>query len=83
MGQVTCLSTEAGKTLADAEAEIIRGLDSIQSACSVGQEMAGMYNMSETTQTYTLSEPLVRLLVTGIRFRRLTRLGCLRIYNPV
>ncbi|BDD63536.1 hypothetical protein MAP00_008414 [Monascus purpureus] len=66
---VTCLSTEAGKTLADAEAEIIRGLDSIQSACSVGQEMAGMYNMSETTQTYTLSEPLgVCVSITPFNF---------------
>ena len=48
-----------GKTIADSEAEIVRGLDSVQSACSIGHEMVGMCNMSETTQSYTISEPLV------------------------
>ena len=55
-----------GKTVPDGEAEIVRGLDSVQSACSVGHEMVGMCNMSDVTQSYTISEPLVGIMISSI-----------------
>lgn len=58
--QVTCLSREVGKTLADADAEVFRGLDCIHAACSIGPEMAGMYLGGDATLLQTLYEPLVR-----------------------
>ncbi|EAW15319.1 uncharacterized protein ACLA_059860 [Aspergillus clavatus NRRL 1] len=54
-----CLSREVGKTLADADAEVYRGLDSIQAACSIGPEMTGMYLGADPTQLTTFHEPLV------------------------
>ncbi|GES63230.1 methylmalonate-semialdehyde dehydrogenase [Aspergillus terreus] len=55
---VTCLSREVGKTLADADAEVFRGLDCIHAACSIGPEMAGMYLGGDATLLQTLYEPL-------------------------
>ncbi|KAF9887245.1 hypothetical protein FE257_010373 [Aspergillus nanangensis] len=55
---VTCLSREVGKTLADADAEVFRGLDCIHAACSIGPEMAGMYLGGDATLLQTLYESL-------------------------
>ncbi|KAF7596840.1 hypothetical protein BBP40_012440, partial [Aspergillus hancockii] len=55
---VTCLCREVGKTPADANAEVFRGLDSIHAACSIGPEMAGMYLGSDPTLLQTFYEPL-------------------------
>lgn len=77
--EVACLSTEMRKTVADADGEVMRGIDSVQSACSIGHEMVGTCNMSEPTQSYTLYEPLVfniefRLLLYTLseKLRKLT-----------
>lgn len=56
---IACLLREVGKTLADADAEVYRGLDSIHAACSIGPEMAGMYLSADPTQLTTFHEPLV------------------------
>ncbi|OJJ96280.1 hypothetical protein ASPACDRAFT_1859529 [Aspergillus aculeatus ATCC 16872] len=55
---VTCLSREVGKTLADADAEVFRGLDCIHAACSVGPEMAGMFLGGDATLLQTFYEPV-------------------------
>ncbi|GKZ38787.1 hypothetical protein AbraIFM66950_011251 [Aspergillus brasiliensis] len=55
---VTCLSREVGKTLADADAEVFRGLDCIHAACSIGPEMAGMYLGGDATLLQTFYEPV-------------------------
>ncbi|PWY83599.1 methylmalonate-semialdehyde dehydrogenase [Aspergillus heteromorphus CBS 117.55] len=55
---VTCLSREVGKTLADADAEVFRGLDCIHAACSIGPEMAGMFLGGDATLLQTFYEPV-------------------------
>ncbi|KAB8235907.1 methylmalonate-semialdehyde dehydrogenase [Aspergillus alliaceus] len=66
---VTCLCREVGKTVADAKAEVFRGLDCIHAACSIGPEMAGMYLGSDPTLLQTFYEPLgVCMSVTPFSF---------------
>ncbi|PLB36134.1 Methylmalonate-semialdehyde dehydrogenase [Aspergillus candidus] len=55
---VACLCREVGKTLADANTEVFRGLDCIHAACSIGTEMAGMYLGSDPTILQTFYEPV-------------------------
>lgn len=45
--------------MADADAEIERGLDAIETACAIGNEMFGVYMTNQATEVHTLHEPLV------------------------
>ncbi len=54
------LSAEQGKTLADAEGDIFRGLEVVEHACSVGSLQLGEFaeNVAAGVDTYTLRQPL-------------------------
>ncbi|RTL28509.1 MAG: CoA-acylating methylmalonate-semialdehyde dehydrogenase [Burkholderiales bacterium] len=54
------LTHEQGKTLADAEGDIIRGLEVVEHACSVGTLQLGEFaeNVAGGVDTYTLRQPI-------------------------
>lgn len=54
------LSAEQGKTLADAEGDIFRGLEVVEHACSIGTLQMGEFaeNVASGVDTYTLRQPL-------------------------
>ncbi|KAF5574414.1 methylmalonate-semialdehyde dehydrogenase (acylating) [Fusarium pseudocircinatum] len=66
---VTCLITEVGKTMQDAESEFERGLDSLMSAIGVSNHNGGNYWPGHTTHTNTIHDPLgVCVSVTPFNF---------------
>jgi malonate-semialdehyde dehydrogenase (acetylating)/methylmalonate-semialdehyde dehydrogenase len=54
------LSAEQGKTLADAEGDVFRGLEVIEHACSIGTLQLGEFaeNVAGGVDTYTLHQPI-------------------------
>ncbi|BEV72694.1 CoA-acylating methylmalonate-semialdehyde dehydrogenase [Paludibacterium sp. THUN1379] len=54
------LTAEQGKTLADAEGDIFRGLEVVEHACSVGTLQLGEFaeNVAGGVDTYTLRQPI-------------------------
>ncbi len=54
------LSAEQGKTLADAEGDIFRGLEVVEHACSIGSLQMGEFveNVAGGVDTYTLRQPI-------------------------
>ncbi|WP_104500910.1 CoA-acylating methylmalonate-semialdehyde dehydrogenase [Acinetobacter indicus] len=54
------LTAEQGKTLADAEGDIQRGLEVVEHACSVGSLQMGEYieGVARGVDTYTMQQPL-------------------------
>ena len=54
------LSAEQGKTLADAEGEVFRGLEVVEHACSIGTLQLGEFaeNVAGGVDTYTIRQPL-------------------------
>ena len=54
------LTAEQGKTLADAEGDIQRGLEVVEHACSIGTLQMGEYTegVARGVDTYTLQQPL-------------------------
>lgn len=67
------LTAEQGKTLADAEGDIQRGLEVVEHACSIGSLQMGEYieGVARGVDTYTLQQPLgVCAGITRLTFRR-------------
>jgi malonate-semialdehyde dehydrogenase (acetylating)/methylmalonate-semialdehyde dehydrogenase len=61
MGRIAqTLTAEQGKTLADAEGDIFRGLEVVEHACSVGTLQLGEFaeNVAIGVDTYTLRQPI-------------------------
>jgi malonate-semialdehyde dehydrogenase (acetylating)/methylmalonate-semialdehyde dehydrogenase len=54
------LSAEQGKTIADAEGDIFRGLEVVEHACSIGNLQMGEFveNVAGGVDTYTLRQPI-------------------------
>src|SRR6202451_2359159 len=54
------LSAEQGKTLADAEGDVFRGLEVVKHACSIGSLQLGEFaeNVAGGVDTYTLRQPI-------------------------
>src|ERR1700734_901021 len=54
------LSAEQGKTLADAEGDVLRGLEVVEHACSIGSLQLGEFaeNVAGGVDTYTLRQPI-------------------------
>ena len=54
------LTAEQGKTLADAEGDIFRGLEVVEHACSIGTLQLGEFaeNVASGVDTYTLRQPI-------------------------
>ncbi|WP_236193367.1 CoA-acylating methylmalonate-semialdehyde dehydrogenase [Pseudomonas glycinae] len=54
------LSSEQGKTIADAEGDIFRGLEVVEHACSIGSLQMGEFaeNVAGGVDTYTLRQPI-------------------------
>jgi malonate-semialdehyde dehydrogenase (acetylating)/methylmalonate-semialdehyde dehydrogenase len=54
------LSTEQGKTLADAEGDVLRGLEVIEHACSIGSLQLGEFaeNVAGGVDTYSIRQPI-------------------------
>ncbi|KFA73003.1 hypothetical protein S40288_03253 [Stachybotrys chartarum IBT 40288] len=66
---LTCLVTEVGKTMQDAESEYDRGIDSLLAATGTGHEVRGNYWSSHSNDTWTVHEPLgVCVSVTPFNF---------------
>jgi malonate-semialdehyde dehydrogenase (acetylating)/methylmalonate-semialdehyde dehydrogenase len=54
------ITIEQGKTLADARGDVFRGLEVVESVCSIGSSMLGesLENLSRGLDTYTYRQPL-------------------------
>jgi malonate-semialdehyde dehydrogenase (acetylating) / methylmalonate-semialdehyde dehydrogenase len=54
------LSAEQGKTLADAEGDVFRGLEVVEHACSIGTLQMGEFaeNVAGGVDTYTIRQPI-------------------------
>jgi len=54
------LTNEQGKTLADAEGDVIRGLEVVEHACAIGTLQMGEFleNVAGGVDTYTLQQPI-------------------------
>ena len=54
------LSTEQGKTVADAEGDVFRGLEVVEHACSIGTLQMGEFaeNVAGGVDTYTIRQPI-------------------------
>jgi malonate-semialdehyde dehydrogenase (acetylating)/methylmalonate-semialdehyde dehydrogenase len=54
------LSAEQGKTLADAEGDVFRGLEVVEHACSIGSLQLGEFaeNVAGGVDTYTIHQPI-------------------------
>jgi malonate-semialdehyde dehydrogenase (acetylating)/methylmalonate-semialdehyde dehydrogenase len=59
-GIAATLTAEQGKTLADAEGDIFRGLEVVEHACSIGSLQLGEFaeNVANGVDTYTLRQPI-------------------------
>ncbi|KAI9731651.1 MAG: hypothetical protein M1818_007781 [Claussenomyces sp. TS43310] len=53
-----CLCSEAGSTLQDASDEIMQGIDLIEAACTLSNDVLGSHSTDHSTQTHTIYEPL-------------------------
>ncbi|TPX12311.1 uncharacterized protein E0L32_006958 [Thyridium curvatum] len=63
------LCVEVGKTLSDADAEFERGLDAIETACSVSNDIGGSHHVNQSSEIHTVNEPLgVCLSITPFNF---------------
>lgn len=63
------LCLEVGKTLADAEAEFERGMDAIETACSLSSELCGQHHTNQWAEIHTIHEPLgVCLTISPFNF---------------
>jgi malonate-semialdehyde dehydrogenase (acetylating) / methylmalonate-semialdehyde dehydrogenase len=65
------LSAEQGKTLADAEGDVFRGLEVVEHACSIGSLQLGEFaeNVAGGVDTYTLRQPIgVCAVITPFNF---------------
>jgi malonate-semialdehyde dehydrogenase (acetylating) / methylmalonate-semialdehyde dehydrogenase len=61
MGRIAqTLTAEQGKTLADAEGDVFRGLEVVEHACSIGTLQLGEFaeNVASGVDTYTLRQPI-------------------------
>jgi len=61
MGRIAqTLSAEQGKTIADAEGDVFRGLEVVEHACSIGTLQLGEFaeNVAGGVDTYTLRQPI-------------------------
>jgi malonate-semialdehyde dehydrogenase (acetylating)/methylmalonate-semialdehyde dehydrogenase len=61
MGRIAqTLSAEQGKTLADAEGDVFRGLEVVEHACSIGNLQLGEFaeNVAGGVDTYTIRQPI-------------------------
>jgi malonate-semialdehyde dehydrogenase (acetylating) / methylmalonate-semialdehyde dehydrogenase len=61
MGRIAqTLSAEQGKTLADAEGDVFRGLEVVEHACSIGSLQLGEFaeNVAGGVDTYSLRQPI-------------------------
>lgn len=61
MGRIAhTLSAEQGKTLADAEGDIFRGLEVVEHACSIGSLQLGEFaeNVAGGVDTYSIRQPI-------------------------
>jgi malonate-semialdehyde dehydrogenase (acetylating)/methylmalonate-semialdehyde dehydrogenase len=61
MGRIAqTLSAEQGKTLADAEGDVFRGLEVVEHACSIGTLQLGEFaeNVAGGVDTYTVRQPI-------------------------
>jgi malonate-semialdehyde dehydrogenase (acetylating)/methylmalonate-semialdehyde dehydrogenase len=61
MGRIAqTLSAEQGKTLADAEGDVFRGLEVVEHACSIGTLQLGEFaeNVAGGVDTYTIRQPI-------------------------
>lgn len=73
------LSAEQGKTLADAEGDIFRGLEVVEHAASIGTLQMGEFaeNVAGGVDTYTLRQPIgVCAGITPFNFPAMIRCGC-------
>jgi malonate-semialdehyde dehydrogenase (acetylating)/methylmalonate-semialdehyde dehydrogenase len=54
------ITTEQGKTLADARGDVFRGLEVVETVCNIGNNMMGesLENLSKGLDTYTYRQPL-------------------------
>lgn len=54
------ITTEQGKTLPDARGDVFRGLEVVEAACSIGNNLMGetLGNLSRGLDTYTYRQPL-------------------------
>lgn len=69
------LSVEVGKTFAESAAEFERGMDAIETACGVVNDIYGKHLMYHSRSTYTIHEPLgVCVSITPFNFPFLTPL---------
>jgi malonate-semialdehyde dehydrogenase (acetylating)/methylmalonate-semialdehyde dehydrogenase len=59
-GIAQTLSAEQGKTLADAEGDVFRGLEVVEHACAIGSLQLGEFaeNVAGGVDTYTLRQPI-------------------------
>ncbi|KAH8668837.1 methylmalonate-semialdehyde dehydrogenase [Xylariales sp. PMI_506] len=63
------LCVEVGKTLSDADAEFERGIDALETACSVSNEMSGVHHVNQSAEIHTINEPLgVCLTISPFNF---------------
>lgn len=53
-----------GKTLSDADAEFERGLDAIETACSIANDIGGSHYVNQSSEIHTVNEPLVSIILT-------------------
>ena len=75
------LSAEQGKTIADAEGDIFRGLEVVEHACSIGSLQMGEFaeNVAGGVDTYTLRQPIgVCAGITPFNFPAMIPCGCSR-----
>lgn len=54
------ITTEQGKTLADARGDVFRGLEVVEQACGIANQQMGEYieNVSSNIDTYSIRQPL-------------------------
>ncbi|KAF4126092.1 malonate-semialdehyde dehydrogenase (acetylating) / methylmalonate-semialdehyde dehydrogenase, partial [Geosmithia morbida] len=56
--QMTWRDMPMGKTLADADAEFERGIDAVETACSVANDSGGVHHLHQAADIYTINQPL-------------------------
>lgn len=60
--KAACICEESGKTIDDANSEVLRGIDMIEAASSLPSGILGGHLVNESTETHTVHEPLVSSL---------------------
>ncbi|MCB1931148.1 MAG: CoA-acylating methylmalonate-semialdehyde dehydrogenase [Candidatus Accumulibacter sp.] len=55
-----CITSEQGKTLADAEGDVFRGLEVVEHACSIGSVQMGEHleQLADGVDVYTIRQPI-------------------------